>query len=128
MVNVRGSLIPLIRLYRLWDLESAATDPYTLAIVLHEALDTPMQWDARILATDISTRMLRIAREGLYEESRVAAVPPQQRLTYFVREKTPHAVLWRIRPEIRSLVTFRRLNLMNETYPFSGKFDIIFRP
>jgi chemotaxis protein methyltransferase CheR len=115
------------RRIRIWSAGcSSGEEPYTLAMVLRERIATGVAWDAKILATDISTKVLHAAYVGLYEESKVAPVPPKMRLASFTREETDQGAFYRIKPELRKMVAFRRLNLMNGTYPFTGKFDVIF--
>ncbi|MFP4381991.1 MAG: CheR family methyltransferase [Candidatus Sumerlaeia bacterium] len=113
---------------RIWSAGcSSGEEPYTLAMVLRDSLDPSVNWDCKILATDISTKVLHFAYEGIYEEQKAQAIPPQFRSAYFTREKTAKGtVVYRVKPEIRQMVTFRRLNLMNATFPFSGTFHIIF--
>ncbi len=80
--------------------------------------------DIRILATDISRRVLRIGESGAFDDSRLADVPRPQRAKYFIRSPgdTPR---WMIAPALRSMVHFRYLNLM-DNWPFHGPFDLIF--
>lgn len=112
---------------RIWSAGcSSGEEPYTLAMVLRDRLDPSVAWDAKILATDISTRVLHFAYEGLYEEQKVKVIPPQYRTASFTKEKSPRGTLFRIKPEVKQMVTFRRLNLMNASFPFSGTFDVIF--
>lgn len=80
-------------------------------------------WDAGLLATDISQDALRTAMEGVYPEDRVATIPPALRYKYF--QKRPDG-RWRVDPKVRSEITFRRFNLMNKQYPFKKPFHIIF--
>jgi chemotaxis protein methyltransferase CheR len=51
---------------------------------------------------------------------------PKLRHEGFAKEKTAKGICYRVKPAIRQMVTFRRLNLMDPTFPFSGKFDVIF--
>ncbi|HNY27721.1 MAG TPA: protein-glutamate O-methyltransferase [Candidatus Sumerlaeota bacterium] len=113
---------------RIWSAGcSSGEEPYTLALVLREALaGSPNNWDAKILASDISTGVLQHAAEGLYEEARVHPVPAKLRHEGFAKETTPKGIYYRVKPAIRQMVTFRRLNLMDPKFPFSGKFDVIF--
>ena len=112
---------------RIWSAAcSSGEEPYTLAMLLHEALAGDTAWDIKILATDISTRMLQKAREARYEEERVAPVPSKLRYMSFERENTPRGNVFTVKPHLKKYVVFRRLNLMDTTFPFKGKFDIIF--
>lgn len=116
------------RRIRVWSAGcSSGEEPYTLAMVMKETLDHSIQWDAKILATDISTKVLQFAHEGVYDEEKIRPVPLALRNAYFTREKNTRALpVYRVKPLLREMITFRRLNLMNSTFPFSGTFDVIF--
>lgn len=112
---------------RIWSAGcSSGEEPYTLAMLLRDELDAYALRDAKILATDISTQMLSTAVAGVYEESKIAPVPARLRSLFLKKESTLSGVQYRMGPEIRKMITFRRLNLMDAKFPFSGKFDIIF--
>jgi chemotaxis protein methyltransferase CheR len=104
---------------------STGEEPYSLAITLLDATGNDPSWDTKLLATDISTKVLQTARTGVYDRSRAASVPPLLRGSYL----TPCSVNGRsvneVAPAVRRLVTFAYLNLM-EPWPFSGPFDFIF--
>jgi chemotaxis protein methyltransferase CheR len=100
---------------------SSGEEAYTLAIVLAEELGS--DGDARILATDISARMLAHARRGVYGEESLSAVPAISRLTYFRPVGGPERAA-EVGPRLRSMVRFAQLNLM-DPWPMSGPFDLI---
>jgi len=103
---------------------SSGEEAYTMAMVAREAVSDIDRMDALILATDISTRVLAVAREGSYSEARFKDTPPEFRNKYF--EKDPrHPGFYRARPELAKLIRFRRLNLM-EPWPMKQAFDVIF--
>jgi chemotaxis protein methyltransferase CheR len=81
------------------------------------------QWNAGILATDISDRVLATANAGTYPEERVAALPEPLRRKYF--QRLPDGQ-WRVVDTLKKEATFRRFNLMNERFPFKSPFHIIF--
>ncbi len=116
---------------RIWSAGcSTGEEPYTLAIVLREFwpdidVRDGRARDVRILATDISTRVLERAKEGVYTQDVLADVSAQLLPKYFecVEMKKPR--LYQVRSELSSLITFARLNLM-EDWPMSGPFDAIF--
>ena len=105
---------------------SSGEEPYTLAMVLRDYFAQCPGFDVKILATDLSTRVLHTAYEGLYEEEKIAPIPPKFRLASFVKEKENGRAYYRVKSEVREMISFRRLNLMNPHFPFSGKFDVIF--
>ena len=105
---------------------SSGEEPYSLAITLIEALEDAAGWDIRLLATDISTKVLAMARNGLYSSDRIKTVPPQMVARHFVAEAgSDGQKLFRVAPAVRGLVTFGHLNLL-DPYPFNGPFDFIF--
>ena len=79
-------------------------------------------WDLRILATDISITALNQAAEGLYPAEKLKNLPPDLRSRYFTHRGADREV----KPPVKNLVAFRRLNLMREHYPFKGTFDVVF--
>ena len=104
---------------------SSGEEPYTLSICLHEfARSHPLQ-NFKIMATDISTKMLANAANGVYHESQIKTIAPDVLRRYFQRGQGSWAGHYRLNPMIRKTVVFKRLNLM-EPFPFSTKFHIIF--
>jgi chemotaxis protein methyltransferase CheR len=67
--------------------------------------------------------MVRNAKQGLYSEDVLEAVPLDLRRAWFVRADEPRK--WRAKPELQSLIAFRELNLIAE-WPMKGQFDIVF--
>jgi chemotaxis protein methyltransferase CheR len=101
---------------------SSGEEPYTIAITLMEALEGAGAWDVKILATDISRRVLQIAQQGAYDKTRVQQVEPRLRGKYFTSggDRAFH-----VSPTLQNLIRFNYLNLQ-ENWPFSGPFDFIF--
>lgn len=89
-------------------------EPYSLAILLHQVIPDLSNWHVTILATDINTRFLRRATAGSYGEWSFRDVPAGVRERYFRRTGAGHYALL---PEIRKLVTFEYLNLVEDVYP-----------
>lgn len=112
---------------RIWSAGcSSGEEAYTLAMVLREYVPGVDKMDALILASDISTRMLAVAREGIYRDVRFKDTPASLRNKYFeLIESDEDGKVFRAKSELLRLVRFRYLNLMNE-WPMQGKFDIIF--
>ncbi len=105
---------------------SSGEEPYSLAITLLETLGNGDGWDIRLLATDISTKVLRTARDGVYPRDRIKDIPPGVVSRHFLPETGgDDESRYRVSPSVRGLVTFGRLNLL-EPYPFKGPFDFIF--
>ncbi|PKN53030.1 MAG: chemotaxis protein CheR [Deltaproteobacteria bacterium HGW-Deltaproteobacteria-13] len=111
---------------RIWSAGcSSGEEPYSIAIVLCECIPDIGKRDVRILATDISDRMMERARQGLYDEETLKPVAPQLRLKYFNNVAAGTGRKYRVVPHLQSMVHFAKLNLMEE-WPMSGLFDVIF--
>jgi chemotaxis protein methyltransferase CheR len=110
---------------RIWSAGcSSGEEPYTLAMIIDEYFrGKKAGWDTRILATDISGRMLEKAKKGIYDYDSIAKLPPQWRLNYFNRlDDNSYSVAGKIRNE----VIFRKFNLVDGSFPFKRKFHVIF--
>lgn len=105
---------------------STGMEAYTAAIALDDLVKQGLQFQFRILGTDISTNVLRIAKTGIYTQEMVAPVPPMLRKRYFMSSRDPARGEVRVVPELRKLVNFMRLNLMEPVYPVDRDVDIIF--
>jgi len=105
---------------------STGEEPYSLAMCILSALDSVPKWDFRILATDISTRVLEFAARGCYSEEKVQKVPHSLRQAHFHKSVDGMGKnQYEVAEHLRRIVTFRRLNL-KEQFPFKGPFDYIF--
>jgi chemotaxis protein methyltransferase CheR len=105
---------------------STGEEPYTLAMVLSELVAVHPGFSFLVLATDISSRVLDAARNAVYDEERVAAVPDSLKRKYLLRGKNAKAGLYRIVPELRERVRFRRLNFMDGDFGMREPMDVIF--
>ena len=112
---------------RIWSAGcSTGEEPYTLAMVLSEfALGRP-DFKAAITASDISTRVLETAHNAIYPEERTDTIPLNLKKKYLLRSRERSRSLVRICPQLRSLVSFRRINFMDEDLGIVEKMDIIF--
>jgi chemotaxis protein methyltransferase CheR len=104
---------------------SSGEEPYTLAICLHEFMKEETSFDFKILATDISTKVLSSAANGVYMGQQIRNIPAPVLRKYFQRGQGKWADHYRLKPYIRNEIEFKRLNLM-EPFPFTKKFHIIF--
>lgn len=104
---------------------SSGEEPYTLSICLHEFAEKVSDLDIRILATDISTKVLTTAANGVYHKSQIQTIPPIVLRKYFQRGRDRWNEHFRLKPFVRNTIQFQRLNLM-EPFPFNNKFQIIF--
>ncbi len=105
---------------------SSGEEPYTLAMVVREAMSDVDRRDVRILATDISRRMLDRAKEGVYPGEVLKDVPPAWKKKYFspVSGRGMQGA-FQVRDSIRAMTHFARLNLIGE-WPMKGPFQVIF--
>jgi len=95
-----------------------------LLMLIREVLGSEYRrWDAGILATDISDRVLAAARQGLYPEEKLSNMPAELKRKYFRQQPDGR---WQVDEGLRREATFRRFNLMNNTFPFKKPFQIIF--
>ena len=93
---------------------STGEEPYTLAIVLTEYQQTHPGFRFRILATDISTTVLEKAELAVFHADVVAPVPVDLQRKYFMRSRDRDSGKMRVVPELRKMIEFRRLNLMED--------------
>ncbi|MFZ5995982.1 MAG: CheR family methyltransferase [Nitrospirota bacterium] len=120
------------RSVRIWSAGcSTGEEPYSIAISVLEAFRAsgadPGTWDIKILATDISTKVLETAQAGVYEfEQLPEDVPSDVAGRYFLKGTGEHTGKIKAKECIRELIRFRRLNLKDDRYPFQKPFDVIF--
>jgi chemotaxis protein methyltransferase CheR len=115
------------RKLRVWSAGcSTGEEPYTLAMVLTEAQAAKQGFNYEILATDISTRVLDIARRAVYPMERIEPVSDQYRKKYLLRGRDKNNPQVRIVPELRKQIRFGRLNFMAEDFGLPEMVDIIF--
>jgi chemotaxis protein methyltransferase CheR len=106
---------------RIWSAGcSTGEEAYTAVMVMKEFFGA-QNWDYRILATDISTRVLEEAQRGVYPEESLKDVPPRWKKRYFGRDGQTYL----LSDEVKREVIFKRLNLM-DPFPFTKPFDLIF--
>jgi len=126
LLNARaGERKPLLKVWSA--AASTGAEAYTIAMVLAEMARQNDALRFAILGTDISTDVLEQGRRGIYPADQIAPVPPalQARYLMWSRRGGPRADV-RIVPELRRLVRFERLNLMDSAYPYARDVDIIF--
>ncbi len=131
---LRQMVLPLLsagqatsdRRLRIWSAAcSSGEEPYSLAITLLENMKDIDQWDVRILATDISGKMLARAKAGLYPAESLESMPVHIRRSYFTPLAATRGKQWQVNPQVQRYVTFVRHNLLGE-WPMHGPFQIIF--
>jgi len=113
------------RRLRIWSAGCATgEEPYSIAMVLRQYVPDLDCWDARVLATDISTDVLTAAESGIYNLRQMMDVPNEMVDKYF-RPTAANPDDYKVVPLISGLVTFNWLNL-HESWPMEGPFDAIF--
>jgi chemotaxis protein methyltransferase CheR len=117
---------PKIRTLEIWSAAcSSGEEPYSIAMCLADALARAGRRAYRILATDISTRVLALARRAVYPAERFRELPEAWRRAYLLRGEGECRGFYKIKPEIAQLVEFKRLNLI-EPFSDSRLFHVIF--
>lgn len=112
------------RRLRIWSAGcSSGEEPYSIAITLCQHLRGLDSWDARILATDIDTDMVRTGAEGFYSANRIDGMDASVRKRFFDAEDG--GARFRVSQAARSLIAFKPLNLLHP-WPMKGPFDAIF--
>ena len=111
---------------RIWSAGcSSGEEPYSLAMLLEKYLPSDKGWDARVLATDISNRVLEKARNGVYDSERASDIPKDLRLRFMLQGFNDRQGQMKVQVGVQQMVEFRRLNLSQEPYPVEGPFDAI---
>lgn len=107
---------------------SSGEEIYTISIVIREFMRAHrgVFSNYRLLATDISTKVLDKAVNAVYDEASISAIPYEQKKLYFLKSTDRTSPKVRIKPELRSCVSFRRLNLMDPSYNVRETFQVIF--
>ncbi|KHE94179.1 MAG: protein-glutamate O-methyltransferase CheR [Candidatus Scalindua rubra] len=115
------------RKLRIWcAASSSGEEPYTLAMTVFNHIRPDNGWDVKILATDISTRILQKAIEGTYKMALLNDVPSGITSAHFSKVLVNNTNYYKAKDHLKSIITFRRFNLMTEKFPFKHPFDFIF--
>ena len=111
---------------RLWcSAASTGEEPYTMAMTMIDAFGS-YKPPIEIIATDIDTNVLTKARAGIYSLERVEKLPPETLQRFFLKGTGKNNGFVQVRKELRDLISFRTLNLLDEQWPINGTFDVIF--
>ena len=104
---------------------SSGEEPYTLSIVLNDYKHGNSSFSFAIQATDISTKVLDIAKAGVYADERIRTMPQNVLKQYFQKGKGNSAGFVKVKRELREPISFKRFNLMGD-FPWREEFDVIF--
>jgi len=114
------------RSIRVWSAGcSSGEEPYSIAMTLLEHFD-PGQWELRVDATDLSTRVLEKAREGVWPLSKASGIPAAHLRRFMLRGTRSQQGFFKAGAELREIVRFARLNLSDERYGLSAGYDMVF--
>ncbi|HEY8086009.1 MAG TPA: CheR family methyltransferase [Methylophilaceae bacterium] len=104
---------------------STGEEPYSLAITMMDLFKsyTP---PVRILATDLDTNVLEKAEDGIYAMERVEQLPKDVLKRFFLKGKGRNQDNVQVRSELRDMITFRQLNLLDPSWAVRGPFDAVF--
>ncbi|PCE26299.1 chemotaxis protein CheR [Paraburkholderia acidicola] len=105
---------------------STGEEPYSIAMTLIEALGEQAARQASVLATDVDTQVLAKAEAAVYQLEQVTHLAPERLKRFFLKGTGAHAGLVKVRPEVRAMVRFERLNLTDRDYALRTPFDAIF--
>lgn len=102
---------------------SSGQEVYSVAMLIREHFPQLASWRIRLMATDLSSQILEKAESGLFTQTEInRGLPMPMTLKYFNRE----GMSWRISDEIRNMVEFRPLNLVESWPPTLPKMDVVF--
>jgi chemotaxis protein methyltransferase CheR len=111
---------------RIWSAASSdGQEPYSIALTVFQAFPNVLDYDFKILATDIDPKILAIARQGAYDEQALETVSPAMRKQWFKEVEIGGRRKFQVDDRLKRLITYNELNLMAQ-WPFKGKFDVIF--
>lgn len=119
-------LLTLKKPIRIWcSAASTGEEPYTIAMTACEAfgsLNPPVE----IVATDIDTNVLSTAARGVYPYERVSKLSEQRRKRFFLKGTGLNDGLVAVKKELKAMITFSQLNLLDEDWALHESFDAIF--
>lgn len=111
--------------WRIWcNAASTGEEPYSIAMTATEALGQGGSFS--LLASDIDSRVLARAAQGIYPADSLRNVSPERLQRFFMRGSGANAGLVRVRPELQRSIEFTNLNLISEPWSIKGGFDVLF--
>lgn len=114
------------RRFRLWSAAcSTGEEPYSIAMTLFDAL-RGNHCDTKILATDLSTRVLATAKGGVYTRDRLKDMSPHVRSRHTDPVRVNGDECFMMNDRMKEMVVFRRMNLSTPPFPMRGPFDVVF--
>ena len=104
---------------------STGEEPYSIAMTVVETFNT-YSTPVSILASDLDTNVLSIARKGTYPQDRIDKISPERLNRFFVKGVGIDAGTFTVRPELRRMIEFTRINLLAPNWPVPNSLDVIF--
>jgi len=112
---------------RIWSAGcSSGEEPYTILMFLQKHLNDFESWDIKILATDISSKVLSHAIAGQYDAKNIEELPKDVVMKSFDKVHIDNQVKYKVRPLLKDKVLFRIYNLITDPFFFKNRFDMIF--
>lgn len=109
---------------RIWSAGcSTGEEPYSIAVVLNET--APKDWDVKVIATDLDSNVVQTAMDGVYALERLKGVSEARKKRWFLKGKGANSGKVKIKDELKQMVEFSQLNLM-EDWPIKDEIDVIF--
>lgn len=104
---------------------STGEEPYSIAITVAETfgIDTS---NVSIVASDLDTNVLATAQKGVYPIERVEKLSPDRLRRFFLKGTGAQEGYVSVRPELKRMIEFRQINLLDQSYPLKGPIDVIF--
>jgi len=111
---------------RIWcSAASTGEEPYSIAITVAETFGVDMS-HVSIIASDLDTNVLATAEKGVYPIERVEKLSPERLRKFFLRGTGSQEGFVSVRPEIKRMISFQRINLLDSNYSVRGPLDVIF--
>ena len=111
--------------WRVWcSAASTGEEPYSIAITALEALGTLAQFS--LIASDIDSKVLASAQQGVYKLDGIKGIDASRMQRFFLRGKGGNSGMIRVKPELTRAVRFLMVNLIQDDWPFSESFDVVF--
>ncbi|WP_298398062.1 CheR family methyltransferase [uncultured Azonexus sp.] len=111
---------------RIWcSAASTGEEPYSIAMTVAETFGAEVS-HVSIVASDLDTNVLATAQKGVYGMDRLEKMSPERLRRFFLRGTGAQEGFAAVRPELKRLIEFRRINLLDASYSVKGPLDVIF--
>uniref|UniRef100_Q47I45 Chemotaxis protein methyltransferase n=1 Tax=Dechloromonas aromatica (strain RCB) TaxID=159087 RepID=Q47I45_DECAR len=111
---------------RVWcSAASTGEEPYSIAMTVLETFGSNVS-HVTIMASDLDTNVLATAQKGVYPIERVEKLSPERLRKFFLRGTGAQEGYVSIRPELKKMIEFQRINLLDASYAVKGPLDVIF--